>query len=139
MANDGLQLHLFLAAAVLVSSLIAAASTDEEPCLTEPCRQDSHMVLLPTWEAADNHFASLMNLTGRSRSPSQGSSAAARSPVNRQLLQFDSSSMMISNADRQEGRLLTRGCAVSLTMTISRGCAIISETIPYYYIDQVTR
>jgi hypothetical protein len=57
----------------------------------------------------------------------------------RRLLQFDSSTVPISNADRQEGMRLTRGCAVSLTVTIGRGCSVISETVPFYYIDQVSR
>jgi hypothetical protein len=63
----------------------------------------------------------------------------AVSSSGRRLLQFDSSTVPISNADRQEGLRLTRGCAVSLTVTIGRGCSVISETVPSYYIDQVSR
>ncbi len=86
------------------------------------------------WRNASPHQVRRMleNITDRNFA------AALNSPA-RRLLQFDSATVPISNADRQEGLRLSRGCAVSLTVTIGRGCAIISETVPFYYIDQISR
>ncbi len=69
----------------------------------------------------------------------EGGFTPAVSSSTRRLLEFDSTTVPISNSDRQEGQRMSRGCAVSLTVTIGRGCSVISETIPFYYIDQVSR
>ncbi len=99
---------------------------------------------LETWDDASFHPSSWHNSSSQQvrRILDHIAESSFRTAVGssaRRLLQFDSRTVPISNADRQEGLRLTRGCAVSLSVTIGRGCAIISETVPFYYIDQVSR
>ena len=115
----------------------ASSSSGSRLCFAEPCGNIQKAPLLPTWDSAELYFSSVQSQLNH------GDALEALDDKQfsgmRHLLQFQSSSILISSADTKEGLLITHGCAISLTMSIGRGCAIIAETVPYYYIDQVTR
>uniref|UniRef100_A0A7S0XQI7 Uncharacterized protein n=1 Tax=Hemiselmis andersenii TaxID=464988 RepID=A0A7S0XQI7_HEMAN len=45
----------------------------------------------------------------------------------------------IPQYDKDEARFIKKNCAVDVVARINRACAVISETIPFYYVDQETR
>uniref|UniRef100_A0A6T7T1W9 Uncharacterized protein n=1 Tax=Hanusia phi TaxID=3032 RepID=A0A6T7T1W9_9CRYP len=54
----------------------------------------------------------------------------------RKLLQY----LGISSFDMRESRLVVSGgCLLDLATSMSRACALITETVPFYYIDPATR
>ena len=139
MSKTATRLDRFVPPVLFLITIISAHKDRKHRlCFSEPCGNDYRPIFLPTWDTADLFFASSTNSSFEHIEKHRRIVARSFS-AKRQLLQFDSTAILISSADRREGLLLTKGCAVSLTTTISRGCSVIAETVPYYYIDQTTR